>query len=116
MAEASSYPVPVPSSLMATAGRSPQPTPRPSGPGVSVSGIASWYDAGPGLYAALPGPWMPHRKLLVCGPDGECLGGIPVVTSCGCPGGRVVDLSPGLFARFAPVSAGLVRVTMVVFG
>lgn len=115
MTEAPSYPVTVPSPT-ATAGRSPQPTPRPSGAAVSVSGFASWYDAGPGLYAALPGPWRPHRRILVCGPDGECVGGIPVVTSCGCPGGRMVDLSRDLFMRFAPLSQGLVRVTMVVFG
>lgn len=100
-----------PAVVMATSGPSSGPT---STPGIRF-GIASWYDAGAGLYAALPGPWRAGRHVLVCGPDRSCLS-LPVVTSCGCPGGRLIDLSADAFRRFAPLSAGLVRVSVEVLG
>ena len=37
---------------------------------------------------------------------------VTVVSFCGCPDGRVIDLSPAAFRRLAPLSAGLVRVTV----
>lgn len=90
----------------ASAGGAPLPD------GSSITGIASWYDAGPGLYAAVPS-WRwgdaPYRVRVTAG------GRAVVVTVgdfCGCPGGRVIDLSADAFARLAPLSQGLVRVTV----
>ena len=81
---------------------------------MSVTGIASWYSVGSGIYAALPGYVAgTHVSVRVCS-GGRCVGGIPVVTSCQCyvgtPGARVIDLSEDLFAKFADPSVGLLEV------
>ena len=84
-------------------GRDPLPTSTPPGAAASHSlaelvatGTASFYDDGPGLYAALPGPWRPGRWVRVCG-AAQCVQA-PVVTSCVC-GTHVIDLSPQLWER-----------------
>ena len=83
------------------------PTPIPA----IVSGLASWFDIGAGMYAAWPGfvdgsdVWATvtyrGRSVRVHG-----------TTQCGCPGGRVIDLSRDAFAALAPLSVGLIRVTV----
>ena len=88
------------------------PTP-PMPDGSSISGIASWYDTpGPGLYAAVPS-WRwgdtPYRVRVTAGSRSVV---VVVGDFCRCPGGRVIDLSADAFARLAPLSAGLVRVTV----
>jgi rare lipoprotein A (peptidoglycan hydrolase) len=78
----------------------------------AVTGMASWYSDGPGLYAAVPS-WhygdTPYR-IRVSGNGRSVV--VTVRDFCGCPGNRVVDLSPAAFSRLAPLSAGLVRVTI----
>ena len=74
-----------------------------------VRGVASWYDAGPGMYAAVPGYRGPET-ITACDRPGHCLS-LPVVTSCWCRG-RLVDLSPAAFRYFAPLSRGLVTLTV----
>jgi rare lipoprotein A (peptidoglycan hydrolase) len=72
------------------------------------SGVASWYDDGPNLYAAVP-DWSfgdePYQ-VRVCR-SGRCVT-VTVRDHCGCPGNRIIDLSPEAFARLAPLSVGLV--------
>jgi rare lipoprotein A (peptidoglycan hydrolase) len=81
----------------------------------SVKGVASWYDLkGPGLYAAMP-EWRwgdPAFRARVC-TDSACVT-VTVNDHCGCPDGRVIDLSADAFRRLAPLSQGLVRVTVSV--
>ena len=75
---------------------SPTPSVRPSHSLAELVrvGTASWYDAGSGLYAALPGPWRAGRWVTVCAMH-ACVTA-PVVTSCVC-GSHVIDLSPQLW-------------------
>jgi hypothetical protein len=84
-------------------GRDPLPTSTPPGAAASHSlaelvatGTASFYDDGPGLYAALPGLWRAGRWVRVCG-MAQCVSA-RVVTSCVC-GTHVIDLSPQLWER-----------------
>jgi hypothetical protein len=80
-----------------------------------LTGLASWWDIGSGLYAALPGYVAgTHVTVIVCA-GSRCLT-LPVVTSCQCLVGtasaRIIDLSRDAFARLAPLSQGLVEVTI----
>lgn len=76
-------------------------------------GIASWYPAD-GMIAAA-GPALRHgewrgSQVQVCG-GARCV----VVTLsdwCQCYGSRVIDLSDDAFRRLAPLSQGLLRVTV----
>jgi rare lipoprotein A (RlpA)-like double-psi beta-barrel protein len=87
-----------------------------------LGGVASWYDDGPGLYGAA-GPVL--REALGGDPAfrGEhvrvCADAcVTVVLSdwcaCGERAGKatLVDLSPAAFRRLAPLSAGVVRITI----
>jgi hypothetical protein len=84
-----------------------------------ATGTASWYDAGPGWYAALPGPWRAGRTVTVCGP--AACASAPIVTSCVC-GTHVIDLSPSLWERVAGMNTaerwryGVVSVSIVIEG
>jgi hypothetical protein len=84
------------------------------GGGVSSAslGLASWYDDGAGLYAAVPG-WQwgdtPY-KLRVCH-EGRCVT-VTVRDACRCPGSRLIDLSRDAFRRLAPLSVGVIVVTV----
>lgn len=89
--------------------------------GIARRGPASWFNAGPGWYAAVPG-YIDGTVMtaVVCTfPDGKanCLS-LPIVSSCQCfrhtPAEKVVDLSPAAFAQFAPLSRGVVMVTVTV--
>lgn len=82
-----------------------------------VHGTASWYDDGPGLYAAAGpalrvGDWR-NSRVEVCA---ETCVVVRLVDWCACYKGtareRVIDLSPDAFRRLAPLSRGLVRVTV----
>lgn len=79
-------------------------------PAALSGGLASWYDDGPGLYAAVPS-WRfgdrPYRVRVVAG-DRSVV--VTVRDFCGCPGARIIDLSPAAFRELAPLSAGLVAV------
>lgn len=96
-----------------------RPTPSGASRPAAVVGTASWFDAGPGHYAALPGYHAGTVvRLVVCGSEGDrstCLT-VAVVTSCQCyvgtPSERIVDLSRDAFAQLAPLSRGLVRVSI----
>lgn len=78
-------------------------------------GTASWYDDGPGFYAAVPSyRWGdPVYAIEVCRADdpGRCAT-VAVRDFCGCPDGRIIDLSPAAFARLAPLERGLVGVVI----
>lgn len=81
---------------------------------LATGGIASWYDDGPGLYAAVPG-WHfgdTRYQLTVCLRQSSSCVTVTVRDFCGCPGGRVIDLSPAAFRRLAPLSRGLIFVTV----
>lgn len=98
----------------------PSATPQSSddpGPSWTVGGSASWYHgerhqaaAGPGLRAALGDAWR-GRWVVV-----QVAGGERVVVQltdwCRCPGGRVIDLDAHDFQRLAPLSMGLVKVSL----
>jgi hypothetical protein len=83
--------------------------------GGGISGTATWYATGPGAGHAAAGPalrtgdWR-GRHVTVCGGRG-C---VPVVLDdfCQCYGTRVIDLATSDFARLAPLSQGIVTVTI----
>ena len=98
-----------PTAVLLPVGPTPSPTPH------SVSGTASYYDDGAGLYAAVPSfTWgdKPY-KVLVCRNPGTCVT-VTVRDHCQCFVGtkneRVIDLSPAAFAKLAPLSRGLLAV------
>lgn len=68
----------------------------------AAGGTASWYDDGPGYYAAVHS-WHWHDtpyRVLVTAPSGRSVV-VTVRDYCGCPGGRVIDLSPAAFRQLA---------------
>lgn len=77
-------------------------------------GTASWYDDGPGLYGAVHSwRWGDTRYVTrVCLAGTRRCVNVVVRDFCGCPGGRVIDLSPAAFRRLTSLSLGLVRVTL----
>lgn len=87
---------------------------------VLISGVATWYQDGDGFYGSVPS-WSfgdaPY-KATVCH-EGACV----VVTvrgycACGDRAGKatLIDLSPEAFERLAPLSAGVIDVTLEVGG
>lgn len=90
-----------------------------------VAGIASWCAptptrcqawGGSAHLGAMPGFRFgdePYR-VRVATLDGRRSTIVTVVSYCGCPGARVIDLSPAAFAELAPQSIGLVAVTVEV--
>ena len=84
-----------------------------------ATGTASFYDAGSGLCAALPGPWRAGRWVRVCG-MAQCVQAA-VVTSCVC-GTHVIDLSPQLWERVSGLDTahrwqfGVTTVSLVIEG
>lgn len=83
----------------------------------SESGVASWYDDGPGFYAAVHSfRWGdPPYRVVVTADNGNSIV-VTVRDFCQCyvdtERERVIDLSPAAFAALAPLSNGLVRVTV----
>lgn len=96
----------------------PVHVPAPLPPG--VLGVASWYadklrPAG-ALYAAMPRYRRggPAQKVMACA-GSRCVT-VPVVDFCQChvgtPDERLIDLSPAAFSRLAPLSVGLIEVSL----
>jgi hypothetical protein len=94
-------------------------TPRPAAPrlgAATLSGVATWYDDGPGNYAAAGpllraflGPNWRGQTIVVCSGD-RCIRA-HVSDWCLCSHGRrLVDLSATLFSRLAPLGRGVIRV------
>ncbi len=78
-----------------------------------VRGTATWYDNGPGLYAAAgPGLRTGHwrgRVVSVCDPA-ACVT-VRLTDWCACPH-HLIDLSPSAFSSLAPLSRGVVGVVV----
>jgi hypothetical protein len=118
-----SQPAPVPSGsmgyeqgTMVLAADSRTPAPRQSAIAATVRGRASWYGVDGDVAAA--GPALRHghwRGSLVAVCADRCVT-VRLVDFCQCLRGqrseRVIDLSPSAFARLAPLSAGLIHVTV----
>lgn len=104
--------------LVITPPVAPTPKPKPVVVDRVVRGVATWYDDGPGIYGAA-GPALRHgdwrgRVVQVCS-NGKCLK-VRLTDWCAC-GKRngqstLIDLSSGAFARLAPLSRGVIRVTV----
>jgi hypothetical protein len=79
------------------------------------AGWATWYDDGPGLYGAIPGFDGRRYTAQVCTLDGDCVL-VTIRDSCACGVRRsvptIIDLSPAAFAALAPLSRGVIRVTV----
>jgi hypothetical protein len=101
----------------APAAGSRTPAPRPSATAATVRGLASWYGVDGDVAAA--GPALRHsghwRGSVVAVCADRCVT-VRLVDFCQCYRGqrseRVIDLSPSVFARLAPLSAGLIRVSV----
>ena len=83
---------------------------------VPRDGVATWYDDGPGLYAAA-GPALRHgdwrgSRVRVCAGERCITVRLSDWCACGPRGGRttVLDLSADAFRRLAPLSRGVIRV------
>ena len=84
---------------------------------LALIGTATWYGTGPGAGHAAAGPEL--RRALgpgwrgttvqVCA-NGRCLTTV-IDDWCACPN-RLIDLADEDFARLAPLSAGVLRVTV----
>lgn len=83
----------------------------------TLRGVASWFAAptgtaaaGPALRRALGAHWRGKIvETCLSNEPTRCIR-VKLTDFCGCPGGRVIDISAGSFARLAPLSAGLVVV------
>jgi rare lipoprotein A (peptidoglycan hydrolase) len=80
-----------------------------------LTGQATWYGTGPGRGHAAAGSelrtgdWR-GRHVEVCH-AGRCVG-VVLDDWCACGGARIIDLSDEDFARLAPLSAGVISVTV----
>ncbi len=87
-----------------------------SGAGATLRGAATWYDVGSGYYGAMPGyvDGTVVQAVVTSFHDGRTWSvTVVVVTQCGCPGGRVIDLSPAAFLALGwPLSRGIAPVTV----
>jgi rare lipoprotein A (peptidoglycan hydrolase) len=95
----------------------PLGAPLPSEPIVTeppaiASGLASWYDDGPGLYGAVPSWRFGDRPYQVRVSAGGRSVVVTVRDFCGCPGARIIDLSPSAFRELAPLARGVIPVTI----
>lgn len=83
-----------------------------------LSGVATWYDDGPGHYAAAGpalrvGSWR-GDVVEVCSADRCTTVRLVDWCACGPRGGQatLLDLSPDAFRELAPLSRGVIRVTV----
>ena len=93
-----------------------------------LAGLATWYclpgrsacssgfpasgmyaAAGPALRRALGPRWRSARVTVTAGARSVV---VRLADWCACPGGRVLDLYGSAFSRLAPLSRGVVRVTV----
>ena len=97
--------------------KAPEPSQVPEVASAStISGNATWYDwragqaaAGPGLRKAL-GPHWRGQTVTVC--HGKCIV-VKLTDWCACRNGqRLIDLDDQSFAKLAPLSAGVIPVTI----
>ena len=99
---------------------SPEPVPRAPARGPVLRGVATWFDspagvsaAGPALRAALGSGWR-GRTVTVCAGE-RCVETV-LGDWCACgdrPGGpTVIDLHAPIFAALAPLSRGVIAVTV----
>jgi len=92
------------------------PVPVAPGSGDSQKGVASYYDDGPGLYAAVPSFHFGDRRYRLTVWYGHKHVTVTVRDHCACYVGtsraRIIDLSPAAFAKLAPLWKGLIRVTI----
>lgn len=81
------------------------------------SGVASWYDDGPGLYAAVNSFRFGDAPYRVRVRYGSAYVDVVVRDHCNCYTGtsreRLIDLSPDAFDDLAPLSRGLIRDVVV---
>lgn len=89
-----------------------------SAAGAAAGGLASWYDDGPGYYAAVPSfVWgdAPYEVRVCRQDDSMTCVTVTVRDHCACrigtPDERLIDLSPDAFEMLAPLSLGLVPVS-----
>lgn len=105
----------------ASTGASPDPT--SSGESSAIRGLATWCAptptrcqswGGSAKLGAVPTFRYGDKPYLVdvCNRAGACVT-VKVVSYCGCPGDRVIDLSPSAFVRLAPLSRGVIPVTVL---
>jgi len=101
----------------------PRPVPAqdaPQAPRTALEGAASWYGVQGRVGAAdrrlqrFLGPRWRGQSVVVCRTDATSQACVRVrlITSCGCPGRRLIDLSPSAFAVLAPLSVGVVSVSV----
>lgn len=111
-------PIPDPTDLSGDAAPSVgQPADR-SAPRLALSGQATWYDDGPGLYAAV-GSWRwgddpyPVTVCTAIAGTSRCVT-VHVLDYCfACrDGSPLIDLSPMAFRALGPLSAGVLRVSV----
>ena len=84
---------------------------------LAVSGQATWYGTGPGAGHAAAGPALRQalgkdwrgKVVQVCAD--RCVT-VKLTDWCLCRGQRVIDLSDEDFSRLAPLTAGVIRVTV----
>lgn len=108
-------PTPRPTSRMQAVGPSPRPAPTPSKVGHTRTGTATWFDdpRKSGYYAAAGPPlrvgdWRGRTVTVSAG--GRSFR-VQLSDWCLCTH-RLIDLSPTLFSRFAPLSRGVTTVTV----
>lgn len=99
------------------AGRTAAPTGYQFARSPGMVGTASWYRAD-GLIAAA-GPGLRHGQWrgshVIVSANGRSVT-VELADWCACPHGRLIDLGDDAFARLAPLSRGLVRVTIAGVG
>lgn len=94
------------------------PAPQPRIVSHGTSGEATWFDVGPGIYAAIR-PDLGHKGdlAIVCGGAPFHCVSAPITDVCACLGpnsDRLIDLSIDAFRSFADPSAGVLRITLQV--
>lgn len=84
----------------------------------TIHGKATWYCCtrgyGPSdMVAAIDrkdAPWRKGDRVRVTAGDRSVV--VQIVDVCACKGRRVIDLSSGAFLRLAPLSRGVIRITL----
>jgi hypothetical protein len=90
-----------------------RPTASSRTPSATLTGTASWYSARGLVAAAGPALRVGHWRgtWITVSANGRSVR-VQLVTSCQCYGSRLLDLGADAFRRLAPLSQGLVRVSV----
>lgn len=99
--------------LLALAAHSVAQPPEPT-----IHGKATWYCCTKGyrpsdMVAAIDrkdAPWRKGDRVRVTAGERSVV--VRIVDVCACKGRRVIDLSSGAFLRLAPLSRGVIRITL----